>query len=122
MDEDLKREFDAARLKHILFKARLRSFLYGVGSDEAPVRDADICPLGQWIREVAVARFGYLPETAQLDAAHRQVHALANELMDLRLAGRAEEAMRGLRRTNALTDEVLHLLNTIERKLRKEAG
>jgi Chemoreceptor zinc-binding domain len=122
MDDYLKREFESARLKHILFKARLRSFLYGVGSNEMPVRDADVCPLGQWIQAVALPRFGHLPETAQLDAAHRRLHLLANQLMDLHQSGHQEEAMRGLRQTNPLTEEVLQLLSTLERKLRKEAG
>lgn len=121
MDEDLKREFDAARLKHILFKARLRSFLYGAGGDEGPVRDPDECSLGHWIRDVALARFGRYPEAQQLDDAHRRVHATANRLMDLHAAGQADEALRGLRAANPLTDEVLSLLNTLEHKLRKEA-
>ncbi|TLM92444.1 hypothetical protein FDY95_13530 [Hymenobacter jeollabukensis] len=121
MDEDLKREFEAARLKHILFKARLRSFLYGNDGNETPVRSADECPLGEWIREVALPRFGRYPETKQLDQTHRRVHDEANRLMDLHQAGHADEAMRGLRAINPLTEEVLGLLNTLERKLRKEA-
>jgi predicted RNA polymerase sigma factor len=120
MEEDLRREFDAARLKHILFKARLRSFLYGSGTAEEPVRDADICALGQWISTVALPQFGHLPETQQLDRVHRQVHVQANTLLDLYLAGRTDEAQRRLRETNAITDEVLKLINTIELKLRKE--
>ncbi|WP_165903697.1 CZB domain-containing protein [Hymenobacter gummosus] len=121
MDEDLKREFDTARLKHILFKARLRSFLFGAGGNEAPVRDPDECSFGHWIRDVALPRFGHYPEARQLDDAHRRVHHEANRLMDLHLAGQTEEAMRGLRAANPLTDEVLGLLNTLEHKLRKEA-
>jgi hypothetical protein len=121
MDEDLKREFDQARLKHILFKARLRSFLYGHGSDEAPVRDPDECSLGHWIRDVALARYGYHPEAARLDQLHRRVHEEAGRLMDLHAAGQGEEALRGLRAANPLTDEVLQVLNTLEQKLRKEA-
>ncbi|MCC3157308.1 CZB domain-containing protein [Hymenobacter sp. 15J16-1T3B] len=121
MDEDLKREFDAARLKHILFKARLRSFLYGADGEEGPVRDPDECSLGHWIRDVALARFGHYLEAQQLDQLHRRVHEEANRLMDLHQAGHADEALRGLRATNPLTDEVLRLLNTLEHKLRKEA-
>lgn len=121
MDDYLKREFDAARLKHILFKARLRSFLYGAGGDEAPVRDPDECSLGEWIRDVALPRFSHHPETRQLDDAHRRIHAEANRLMDMHQAGQSDEALRGLRAANPLTDEVLSLLNTLEHKLRKEA-
>ncbi|KUG06795.1 CZB domain-containing protein [Solirubrum puertoriconensis] len=120
MSEDIKREIDAARLKHILFKAKLRSFLYGSGSDEAPVRDADVCALGQWIANVALPQFGHIPETQKLDRLHRHLHQVANQLMDLRQAGQTEQAQRGLSSINPITDEVLELINTIERKLRKE--
>lgn len=121
MDDYLKREFDAARLKHILFKARLRSFLYGASGDEAPVRDADVCSLGVWIRDVARPQFSHHTEVQQLDQTHRQLHVEANRLMDLYQAGHTEEAVRGLRATNPMTEEVLRLLNTLEYKLRKEA-
>ncbi|UYZ59245.1 CZB domain-containing protein [Hymenobacter latericus] len=122
MSEDIKREINAARLKHILFKAKLRSFLYGSGTDEAPVRDPDVCGLGQWISHVALPQFGHMPETQKLDRIHRQLHQMANKLMDLRQAGQAEQAQRGLSDINPLTDEVLELINTIERKLRKEGA
>lgn len=121
MDEDLKREFDAARLKHIMFKARLRSYLYGSGDGPRPVRDPDECPLGQWIRDVALVRFGHLPETLELDVLHRRIHLEADHLIDLHRAGRVDEAQRGLRLTNPLTEEVLRLLSTLERKLRTGA-
>ncbi|AYA35609.1 hypothetical protein D3Y59_00195 [Hymenobacter oligotrophus] len=120
MSEDIKREIDAARLKHILFKAKLRSYLYGSGIDEAPVRDPDVCALGQWIANVALQQFGDMPEAQKLDRVHRQLHQAANKLMDLHQAGHAEQAQRGLSGINPLTDEVLELINTLERKLRKE--
>ncbi|OON69150.1 CZB domain-containing protein [Hymenobacter sp. CRA2] len=121
MDDNLKREFDAARLKHILFKAKLRTFLYGAGTNESPVRDPDVCALGQWINTVALPQFGYLPETQELNRLHRHLHQVANRLLDLHQAGQVEEAVQGLRETTTLTDQVLDLLNTIERNLRKES-
>ncbi|GAA4354343.1 hypothetical protein GCM10023185_16050 [Hymenobacter saemangeumensis] len=121
MSDNFKRELDAARLKHILFKAKLRSFLYGGGTDEAPVRDADVCALGQWINTVALPQFGHLPETQQLDQVHRRVHQVANQLMDLHQAGQSEQALRGLSTITPITDEVLQLINAIEQKVREEA-
>jgi hypothetical protein len=48
------------------------------------------------------------------------VHTTANMLLDLHQAGQVDEAQKRLRETNAITEEVLQLINTLEHKLRKE--
>jgi hypothetical protein len=53
-----------------------------------------------------------------LDQEHRLIHQRANALMDLRLAGRQEEALAGFREVQMQADQVVLLLRTIEDKLR----
>ncbi|RZK34161.1 MAG: hypothetical protein EOO57_11710 [Hymenobacter sp.] len=116
--EAIKQDFESALVKHFSFKARLRSFLYGNDSAQAPLRDPDQCGLGQWIASRWHGTYANVPEMRALDHEHRLIHERANELMDLRLAGRNDEALAGFRDVQTQADQVVRLLQTIEGKLR----
>ncbi len=116
--EAIKQDFESALVKHFSFKARLRSFLYGNASAEPPLRDPDQCSLGQWIASRQQGAYAHVPEMRALDREHRLIHKWANELMDLRLAGRQEEALAGFQEVQQQADQVVLLLRTIEGKLR----
>ena len=118
MTDDLKQEFDAARIKHLLFKSKLRSFLYGSNTEAGPIRDADLCSLGQWINQRALQDFAHLPESRELDRVHQLIHKEANRLMDLQQSGHQDEAVNGLAKINALADRIVALLRTMEDSLR----
>jgi hypothetical protein len=116
--EAIKQDFESALVKHFSFKARLRSFLYGNASAEPPLRDPDQCSFGQWIASRQKGLYAHIREMRDLDREHRLIHKQANELMDLRLAGRQEEALAGFREVQQQADQVVVLLRTIEDKLR----
>ena len=116
--EAIKQDFESALVKHFSFKARLRSFLYGNDSAQAPLRDPDACSLGQWIASRWHGAYAKIPEMRLLDHEHRLIHEQANKLMDLHLTGRHDEALAGFREVQAQADQVVLLLQTIEGKLR----
>ena len=116
--EAIKQDFESALVKHFSFKARLRSFLYGNDSAQAPLRDPDQCSLGQWIASRWHGPYAKVPEMRELDRQHRLIHQRANALMDLRLAGRQTEALAGFQEVQQQADQVVLLLRTIEDKLR----
>lgn len=118
MTDDLKQEFDGARIKHLHFKSKLRSFLYGSGTAEAPIRDPLQCSFGQWITSYVLARFGQLSESRELDAVHTNIHLEANRLMDMAQRGQQDEAIAGLAEINRLADQIAQLLRTLEAKIR----
>ncbi|MFD1468314.1 CZB domain-containing protein [Hymenobacter caeli] len=118
---EIKQDFESAMTRHFSFKTKLRSFLYGNGYEEGPLRDPDQCSLGHWIAERRARAYAHVPEMRDLDAAHRRIHQAANVLMDHRLAGRAEAAAAGLPAVLAQAEGIVTLLQTIERKLRTEA-
>lgn len=118
MTDELKQDFETAIIKHLLFKSRLRSFLYGRPSGEAALRNPQLCELGQWIATRALGPYRHLPESQALDQAHRQIHRLANELMDLHQRGQPEQALRGLAQVQPLADHITALLRAMEHKLR----
>ena len=116
--EAIKQDFESALVKHFSFKARLRSFLHGNGNEEGPLRDPDQCSLGHWITERRRGAYRHVPEMGELDRQHHFIHQQANRLMDLHLANRREEAQAGFNEVQAIADDMVVLLQTIEAKLR----
>lgn len=105
-------------VKHLAFKARLRSFLYGNTASEGPLRDPDLCMLGQWIADRRRGAYAQVPEMATFDAEHRHIHQQANQLMDMHLAGRRAEAQAGFAEVQHTAEVMVVLLQTIEARVR----
>jgi hypothetical protein len=121
--EELKRDFESARIKHVHFKSKMRSFLFGNSGDEGPLRDPEQCGLGIWIADRLRGKgvYAHLPEARAFDRMHTLMHKRANELMDLHSAGHVEEAIAGFSAMQFFADEMVTLLQTMEAKLRREA-
>jgi Chemoreceptor zinc-binding domain len=118
MTNELKQDFESALIKHLLFKSKLRSFLYGSGTSEGPIRDPQQCAFGHWIRDRALRDYQHLPESRELDRVHVQIHEQANRLMDLHQKGDRETALAGLAAVEQLADHITSLLRTMEERLR----
>ena len=121
--EELKRDFESAHIKHVHFKSKLRSFLFGRGTEEGPLRDPEVCSMGHWIADRARrgGPYAHLPEARELDRQHILIHHEANRLMDMHRAGQVEEAIAGFGPLQVIADEIVVLLRTMEAKLRREA-
>ena len=121
--EELKRDFESARIKHVHFKSKMRSFLFGNAGAEGPLRDPEQCSLGQWIadRMRGAGPYAHLPEARQFDQKHVLIHKEANRLMDLHDAGQEEKVGANYAVVQQLADEMVVLMQTMEAKLRTEA-
>ena len=122
-NEELKQDFESAHIKHVHFKSRLRSFLFGNGGAEGPLREPEQCSLGLWIadRLRSTGAYAHLPEARQFDQQHVLIHREANRLMDMHQAGRTEEALAGFLPLQEIAEQMMALLRTMEAKLRREA-
>lgn len=120
--EELKRDFESALIKHVHFKSKLRSFLFGNGGAEGPLRDPEQCSLGIWIadRLRASGPYAHLPEAPLFDRQHVLIHREANRLMDIYQAGNTAEAGAGYLPLQNIADSMVGLLQTMEAKLRRE--
>lgn len=118
MHDELKQDFDSALIKHLLFKSKLRSYLYGNGTTQAPLRDPQQCALGQWIAARALGPYAQLPELRELDRLHIRIHQEANRLMDLHDQNHQEKALAGLATIELMADQLTQLLRTMEARLR----
>lgn len=122
-NQDLKQDFESARIKHVHFKSKLRSFLFGNAGSEGPLRDPEQCGLGLWIadRLRGTGVFAHLPEARKFDRQHVLIHQEANRLMDMYQAGDVDGAVAGFVPVQTIADEMVVLLQTMEAKLRTEA-
>ncbi len=109
-------DFDQLRLKHLQFKSRLRSLLYGAQIDEQPVVSEHDCPVGRWIQDQGLPACGHVPEMHRLERVHVELHARARHLLGRYKAGEVEAARGGLAGVEELAAELLGLVADLEAK------
>lgn len=120
--EEIKQDFESARIKHVHFKSKLRSYLFGNGVEEGPLRNPERCTLGIWIadRLRGTGAYAHLPVAREFDRKHLLIHREANRLMDLHTAGQTDAANAGYMPVQLIADEMVVLLQTMEAQLRRE--
>lgn len=114
-----KTDFEQARIKHILFKSKLRALLSGANIDETPIVSETECSLGKWIYEVALPNYPNLPEMKELEKIHTQMHVTARNLLKQFHAGKTEEAWAGLEEIDSIADKLVALLFQLEAEIVK---
>lgn len=111
-------DFEQAKAKHLLFKSKLRSILYGAKlTDEAPILSHFECTVGKWIYNHALKAYGHIPEMRELEKVHADIHTSARELVALYKDGKEEEARKGLTDMEKIADHLIGLLAIVEHKL-----
>jgi hypothetical protein len=114
--EKLKHEFESATVKHILFKSKVKSYLYGSDIDTEPITNYLECNFGKWIYEKGLPLFGDLPEMQELEKVHKEIHEFASYLVKLKNENQAEKALSQLPRLEILATNIYDLLKKVEVK------
>lgn len=115
-------DFEQAKSKHLLFKSRLRSILYGIPVKEGPVLSHHECSVGKWIYGHALTAYGHIPEMHDLEMTHADIHISARKLVALHKEGKTQEARNRLSEMEAVADHLVNLLGVIEKKLKNDPG
>ncbi|MCC2547016.1 CZB domain-containing protein [Hymenobacter sp. BT175] len=118
MTHDSKPDFTEALIKHLGFKSKLRSFLYGSPMAEAPIRDPLQCSFGKWLQQPVQDQLRPFPDFLELERVHTLIHQEANKLMDLYQRGQAERAREGFPAVEKLADRVTRLLHQLQEQTR----
>jgi len=105
------------RIKHILYKSKVRATLYGGVFDEAFFSRSG--PVGTWFSNVGQVRYANEPETWQLVSVHQELDAATRLLYRLYSGGRIDEAHEELRNIEKLSDRFLSLLSKLEDRLKE---
>ncbi|KAA5539243.1 CZB domain-containing protein [Adhaeribacter rhizoryzae] len=113
---DLKYVFESAKIKHIVFKSKVKSYLYGSDTPLGPILNYRQCSFGEWIYDVGLTRFNNLPEMHELEKVHRDIHDHAIYLVNLKQADQTEKALAGLPQLEILAENIVKLLQQIQEK------
>lgn len=108
-------DFQQLRIKHILFKSKVRSVVYG-GSYDAAFFSSN-GPINIWFNSVGLSRYRDLPEMKDLLQIQQELNAAADSLYNLYKYGKLEEAHHGLSNIEKLSEKFSALLTIIEGKL-----
>ena len=112
----LKHEFESATVKHILFKSKVKSYLYGSSIDLEPIVNFRVCSFGQWIYERGLPLFGKMPEMQQLEKVHKEIHDFASHLVKLKQENQTEKALDELPKLERLATGIFALLKQVQEK------
>ncbi|MCP2045254.1 histidine kinase [Pontibacter sp. HSC-36F09] len=103
------------RIKHILFKSKVRSVLYGGVLDSVFFSDAG--PISHWFLQVGKEKYGSEPELYSLQKTHSELLTNANQLFSLYRNGSIDQAHAGMKDIEKLSDRFQELLMQLEKRL-----
>lgn len=108
-------DFQQLRIKHILYKSKVRSVVYGGTFEESFFSPAG--PVEQWFQTVGLVRYGQFPEMRGLVQLHQQLNNLALQLIALYRSGQIDQAHSDLKRIEQQSEQFLAALSDLEHKL-----
>lgn len=110
-------DFQQLRIKHILYKSKVRSMLYGGVFDKVFFSRSG--PIGTWFSTVGAVRYASESEMSELAKEHRELEATTLELYRLYKGSRIDEAHEGLKSIEKSSDRFLSLLSKLEERLKE---
>jgi hypothetical protein len=108
-------DFQQLRIKHILFKSKVRSVLYGGTLDVDFFSSQG--PINTWFSAVGLSRYHNVPGMSELRQTQLNLNAAADNLFSLYKRGKIEEAHAGLSTIESLSEKFVQLLSSLEGKL-----
>lgn len=116
-------DFAGAKLKHLTWKSKIRAFLDGKRTmSQGEALSHNECELGQWLFSVGLRKFGKNLLMIELDQKHQKLHALVKQILDLKRAGKVEEAETQYAVLLQTSDRIVSLLDELDVSSKKKAA
>lgn len=109
-------DFQQLRIKHILYKSKVRSVLYGGTLDETFFSPAG--PVSTWFTTIGLVKYFKEPGMTDLARVHQDINTTANGLFRLYKSGKIDQAHDGLRIIEKKSEEFLQHLLRLENRLK----
>lgn len=106
-------DIQQGRIKHFLYKSKLRSALYGGSVDDTFFSPAG--PMGEWISTIGMPKYGTAHEMRQIDRIQREMNNHASQLISLYKRGRIQEAKDGMSKIESFSEQILELFDSLEK-------
>ncbi|MDD2774762.1 MAG: EAL domain-containing protein [Gallionella sp.] len=101
-----------ASAEHHAWVSVLEAYLHDKASAPPPLNETQ-CHFAHWLEGRGLVRYGTHPTFSAIAVLHKQTHALAVELYDLKLNGNALEAQSRILELHCLRDSLIQKLNTL---------
>lgn len=115
----LKMEFEHARIKHLAFKSKLRSYLYGNSLETEALKDPSLCAVGKWINELGAKHLGDDDLLLEVTYIHEEIHDAARRIIVLYSAGKTQEAREKFTEVDEIGKRLLKAMDDLEISLNK---
>jgi methyl-accepting chemotaxis protein len=112
-------DFQKFRLKHMSWRLKLKDFLEGKGGlSEKQALSHRECSLGLWLYSEGLTQYKHLPDMTKLEKVHKELHDTVNAIITLKNGGKAEEAELEYRKIAPISDNIIALLDNLEKKVK----
>ncbi|MBU0635011.1 MAG: CZB domain-containing protein [Candidatus Omnitrophica bacterium] len=116
-----KIEFSMVRMMQRTWRMKIRSFLQG--QDSLPEQEAYSfrdCEFGKWLYSEGMAKYGKIPEMKEIEKIHIHLHHNVKKNKHIREKKLFFEAEKSLQKIEELAQEMMYLLNIVEKKSSEE--
>ena len=113
MDLDIILDVNVARLAHAGWELELERLVMGGPTSTALHIHAN-CDLGRWIYARGLHKYGKFSEIWELKKAHKSFHAIAEDIMRLKIEGHDNLVLEMLEEMRRLSRDVIYLLTSLE--------
>jgi hypothetical protein len=116
--KDIAIQLEQAKGAHLAWRSRLRAFVDGVSnlSAEEAVSDHD-CSLGKWYFSEGKAKFSNIPQMAELERPHKEMHELIKQAIEFKHSGQAQRGEQVFAKVDALSQELIRLIDQVKRAI-----
>jgi methyl-accepting chemotaxis protein len=112
-------DFNRVKMAHRSWRLRLRSYLDGRENlDLKKLASHRDCELGKWIYAHAMSEYGHLHEVQTLEKKHHGMHDLVKQVVELKEAGKTQEAEQQFASVHKAAEEVVGLLTKVESQVK----
>jgi methyl-accepting chemotaxis protein len=114
----LKSDLEAAKLRHMAWKTRLRAYLDGhreLNMSEA-VSDHD-CAFGKWYFGVGRKSFSHVAEMGAIEQPHKELHDIIRRVIEAKQRGDMDAAEKHFTRVEPLSKQIVDLIDAVMRQI-----
>ena len=117
-------DLSLAKAQHELWNVKLSFFIEEENEELPPASLVDYrsCYFGKWLYSKGLSEYGSLPEMETLEKVHQELHAIAKQVVELKLAGNVAAAKRELMKLEPISKKIISLIDSIEVQIKPAKG
>jgi methyl-accepting chemotaxis protein len=121
MDSSVAASLDFSRVKmaHRSWRLKLRGFLDGRENlDPSKLASHQACELGKWIYAEGMATYSHVHGFQELESKHKAMHDVVKQVVELKHAGKVQDAEEAFTYVANTGEEVVALLTKVEAQVK----